>query len=52
LLFLLSTYSIAAAQAWTVIAFDAKGDGRDPSLADAATLSYRYDKQQDFLGSA
>ena len=39
----------ATAQVWTVIAFDPKGDGRDPSLADAAQLSYRYDKQQDFL---
>ncbi len=34
---------------WTVLTLDAKGDGRDPSLADAAMLSYRYDKQQDFL---
>lgn len=39
----------AAAQVWTVAAFDPKGDARDPSLADAAQLSYRYDKQQDFL---
>jgi pimeloyl-ACP methyl ester carboxylesterase len=39
----------AVAQAWTVVGFDAKGDARDPSLADAATLSYRYDKEQDFL---
>jgi len=39
----------AIAQVWTVIGFDAKGDARDPSLADAATLSYRYDKRQDFL---
>jgi len=37
------------AQVWTVLAVDAKGDGRDPSLADAAQLSYRYDKQQDLL---
>lgn len=34
---------------WTVIAVDPKGDGRDPSLADAAQLSYRYDKQRDML---
>ena len=34
---------------WTVLALDAKDDGRDPSLADAALLSYRYDKQQDLL---
>src|SRR3989442_15068767 len=37
------------AQVWTVLAVDPKGDGRDPSLADAAQLSYRYDKQQDLL---
>ena len=37
------------AQVWTVVGFDAKGDARDPSLADAATLSFRYDKEQDFL---
>lgn len=34
---------------WTVLAFDAKDDGRDPSLPDAAQLSYRYDKQEDML---
>lgn len=39
----------ASAQVWTVVGFDAKGDARDPSLADAATLSFRYDKLQDFL---
>ncbi len=38
-----------AAQVWTVLAVDPKGDGRDASLPDAAQLSYRYDKQQDFL---
>jgi pimeloyl-ACP methyl ester carboxylesterase len=43
------TPAFARAQVWTVLAFDGKGDGRDPSLADAAQLSYRYDKQQDFL---
>src|SRR5436305_12687633 len=37
------------AQIWTVLAVDPKGDGQDPSLADAAQLSYRYDKQQDML---
>src|SRR5437588_6049327 len=37
------------AQVWTVVGFDAKGDAHDPLLADAATLSFRYDKQQDFL---
>lgn len=39
----------ASAQVWTVIGFDPQGDGRDPALADAAQLSYRYDKQQDIL---
>jgi pimeloyl-ACP methyl ester carboxylesterase len=34
---------------WTVIGVDPKGDGRDPSLADAAQLSYRYEKQGDML---
>ena len=41
--------AIATAQVWTVLTFDGKGDGRDPSLADAAQLAYRYEKQQDFL---
>jgi pimeloyl-ACP methyl ester carboxylesterase len=36
-------------QIWTVLAADTKGDGRDPSLADAAQLSYRYDPTQDEL---
>src|SRR4051794_36587612 len=39
----------ALAQVWTVVGFDSKGDARDSSLADAAQLSYRYDKEQDFL---
>src|SRR5437764_15016672 len=39
----------AIAQVWTVVGFDAQGDAHDPLLADAATLSFRYDKQQDFL---
>ena len=39
----------AAAQVYTVLTFDVKGDGRDPALADAAQLAYRYDKQQDLL---
>jgi pimeloyl-ACP methyl ester carboxylesterase len=34
---------------WTVLAFDPKSDARDPSLADAAQLCYRYDKEQDYL---
>jgi|SRR5882762_7845233 len=37
------------AQVWTVLAVDPKDDGRDPSLADAAQLSYRYEKDQDLL---
>src|SRR2546427_3891957 len=41
--------AVTAAQVWTVLTFDSRGDGRDPSLADAAQLAYRYDKQQDFL---
>src|SRR5438067_8176689 len=39
----------ATTQIWTVLAVDPRGDGQDPSLADAAQLSYRYDKQQDML---
>ena len=53
---LLMSIWAAAAQAqmsppdtWTVLTIDAKGDGRDPSLADAAQLSYGYDKQRDML---
>jgi pimeloyl-ACP methyl ester carboxylesterase len=34
---------------WNVIAVDPKNDGREPSLADAAQLSYRYDSQADML---
>jgi len=41
--------AVATAQVYTVLTFDGKGDGRDPSLADAAQLAYRYDKQQDLL---
>ena len=41
--------AIATAQVYTVLTFDSKGDGRDPSLADAAQLAYRYDKEHDFL---
>ena len=37
------------AQVWTVVAIDPKGDGRDPSSADAAQVSYRYDKERDLL---
>ena len=41
--------SAAPPQIWTVLAFDAKGDGRDPTLLDAAQLSYSYDQQQEML---
>jgi len=37
------------AQIWSVVGIDPKGDGRDPSGADAVQICYRYDKQQDFL---
>src|SRR4030095_4346471 len=36
-------------QVWTVLSFDARADGRDSSLADAALLGYRSDKKQDLL---
>src|SRR5437868_11088995 len=49
LAFALIAPASALAQVWTVVGFDSKGDARDPSLADAATLSFRYDKEQDFL---
>lgn len=49
LAFFVSAPASATAQVWSVLAGDPKGDARDPSLADAAQLSYRYDKQQDFL---
>ena len=34
---------------WWVLVGDVRGDGRDASLPDAAQLSYRYDKEHDFL---
>jgi pimeloyl-ACP methyl ester carboxylesterase len=40
---------VAHAQAWSMLTFDPQGDGDEPGLADAATLCYRYDKQQDYL---
>jgi pimeloyl-ACP methyl ester carboxylesterase len=49
LVFIMIAHVGTIAQIWTVVGFDSKGDARDPSLADAATLSFRYDKQQDFL---
>src|SRR4029077_5563732 len=41
--------AIATAQVYSVLTFDGKGDGRDPALADAAQLAYRFDQQQDLL---
>lgn len=38
-----------SADLWTVLTFDLKGDARDQSLADAAQLSYQYDKEHDYL---
>ena len=49
LAFMLIARACVSAQVWTVLGSDIKGDGRDPLLADAALLSYSYDKQQDFL---
>ncbi len=49
LAFILIIPAIAAAQVYTVISFDGKGDGRDASAADVAQLSYRHDKEQDIL---
>jgi pimeloyl-ACP methyl ester carboxylesterase len=37
------------AEVWTVLGSDRPDNGRDPSLADAAQLAYRYDKEQDLL---
>src|SRR5262245_7173390 len=34
---------------WTVQAFDARGDGREPSSLDAAQLSSRYDRDADVV---
>lgn len=49
LAFVLILPAVVAAQTYTVISFDGKGDGRDPSQADVAQLAYRYDKEQDVL---
>jgi hypothetical protein len=57
LVLLLSAFVAGAASAaethetdvWSVIAADPKNDGREPSQADAAQLSYRYDRQTDTL---
>src|SRR5262245_42619257 len=34
---------------WTVIATDGRYDGRDPTLADVAQLSYQYNAAKDEL---
>src|SRR5215470_4015848 len=38
-----------SAQVWTVLGAKGKGTALDPSLAEAAQLSYRYDREQDLL---
>src|SRR5262245_37868912 len=45
----ISSCVVVSAQVWTVIGAKAKGTALDPSLAEAAQLSYRYDKEQDLL---
>src|SRR5215510_2616806 len=45
----ISSYGSVTAQVWTVLGAKAKGTALDPSLAEAAQLSYRYDKEQDLL---
>jgi pimeloyl-ACP methyl ester carboxylesterase len=47
--FIVITPTLAAAQVYTVLTFDPKGDARDPALGDAAQLAYHYDKEQDML---
>ena len=49
MVFLVLTPAVTYPQVYKVLTFDGKGDGRDPSLPDAAQLAYRYDKQLDFL---
>jgi pimeloyl-ACP methyl ester carboxylesterase len=39
----------AAAQVYTVLSFDPKGDVRESSLPDAAQLAFHYDKEKDTL---
>jgi pimeloyl-ACP methyl ester carboxylesterase len=43
------TTNRASAQIWTVLAGDPKGDAADATLADAAQLAYRYEKERDLL---
>src|SRR5262249_30621785 len=49
LILLVAAPARVPAEIWTVLAGDPAGDGKDSSLADAAQLSYQYDKQQDLL---
>jgi len=42
-------YTNTSAQVFTVIGLKPKGAARDSSLAQAAQMSYSYDKQQDLL---
>ena len=42
-------YEKRAADIWTVLTGDPKGDAADPSLADGAQLAYQYDREKDFL---
>ena len=49
LAFIVITPARAAAQVYTVLMFDPKGDARDPALGDAAQLAYHYDKEQDMV---
>jgi pimeloyl-ACP methyl ester carboxylesterase len=46
---LISIPASVSAQIWISLTPDAKGDGRDPLLPDAAMLAYRYDRQQDLI---
>jgi pimeloyl-ACP methyl ester carboxylesterase len=49
LVLIVTLAGLANAQLYTVSALDAKGDGRDSSLADIAQLAYHYDKSQDLI---
>src|SRR5215813_6541794 len=41
--------ALAAAQVYTVLSFDPKGDVRESSSPDAAQLAFHYDKEKDML---
>ena len=49
LIALAGTGSAAVRDVWTVVAFDPKGDAPGAHPADAAQLSYRYDRAADTL---